>query len=96
MAELTQQSCTRASGSAARYFTQAAWSPDLEADAGFLYCAKPDKKERDAGLDHLCEQAVVQYQTGNGYSGKASSISAGRKTKRANIHPTVKPVAVMA
>jgi site-specific DNA-methyltransferase (adenine-specific) len=96
VAELTQQSCTSTSDGAAQYFTQAAWSPDLDGDVGFLYCAKPDKKERDAGLGHLCEQPVIQYQTGNGYSGRASSISAGRKTKRANIHPTVKPVAVMA
>lgn len=41
------------SGGASRFFTQAGWEPDLDGDAGFLYCAKPGKKERNAGLDHL-------------------------------------------
>ena len=37
----------------------------------------------------------VQWQTGNGASGKASSISEGRDTAYKNIHPTVKPTELM-
>lgn len=67
------------SGSAARYF----------------YCAKASKADRDEGLDHLDPQAFVQFQTGNGESGAASSLSEGRETQYRNIHPTVKPEGLM-
>jgi site-specific DNA-methyltransferase (adenine-specific) len=60
-----------------------------------FYCPKPSKKERDLGLDEIEEQATVFWQTGNGKSGKASSISEGRNTQKKNIHPTVKPVALL-
>ena len=63
--------------------------------ARFSYTAKPSSWERDIGLDDLPEQAWHQYQTGNGESGKPSSISEGRDTKRRNIHPTVKPIQLM-
>ena len=60
----------------------------------FFYCAKTSKKERDAGLN--CEEkSFVQFQTGNGASGKASSISEGRTTAYKNNHPTVKPIKLM-
>jgi site-specific DNA-methyltransferase (adenine-specific) len=61
----------------------------------FKYCAKPGKRERDAGLEHLDEKPHVQWQTGNGASGKPSSLSAGRDTRRRNTHNTVKPVELM-
>jgi DNA modification methylase len=61
----------------------------------FFYCAKPSKRERDLGLEHLTEQAWVQFQTANGTSKKASSISEGRNTKKRNVHPTVKPIELM-
>ena len=67
----------------------------IEEDWGrYFYCPKASKKERDAGL--TCEEkSFVQFQTGNGCSGKASSISEGRTTAYKNIHPTVKPIALM-
>lgn len=78
---------------------QAECRPARGADSGgasrFFFVAKPSGKERDAGLEHLEEQEWVQYQTGNGASGKPSSISAGRDTKRRNIHTTVKPIELM-
>lgn len=61
----------------------------------FKYCPKPGKRERDAGLEHLDEKPHVQWQTGNGASGKPSSWSAGRDTRRCNTHSTVKPVELM-
>jgi len=63
--------------------------------ARFFYCAKASKKDRDEGLDQMEEQQFVQWQTGNGASGKPSSMSEGRDTKRKNTHPTVKPTDLM-
>lgn len=64
--------------------------------ARFFYCAKASKSDRDEGLDAFAEQEFVQWQTGNGTSGKPSSMSEGRDTQRRNIHPTVKPTDLMA
>lgn len=61
----------------------------------FFYCAKASKSDRDEGLDQMEEQQFVQWQTGNGASGKPSSMSEGRDTKRKNTHPTVKPTELM-
>lgn len=63
--------------------------------ARFFYCAKASKKDRDEGLDQMEEKQFVQWQTGNGASGKPSSMSEGRDTKRKNTHPTVKPTELM-
>jgi site-specific DNA-methyltransferase (adenine-specific) len=64
--------------------------------ARFFYCAKASKADRDEGLEAFAEQQFVQWQTGNGTSGKPSSMSEGRDTQRRNIHPTVKPTDLMA
>ena len=63
--------------------------------ARFFYCAKASKADRDEGLSAFAPQAFVQFQTGNGESGKASSLSDGRETQYRNTHPTVKPEALM-
>lgn len=63
--------------------------------ARFFYCAKASKADRDEGLDAFEPQAFVQFQTGNGESGAASSLSEGRDTQYRNTHPTVKPEALM-
>lgn len=72
---------------------------DTYADRGsaarFFYCAKASKADRDEGLSAFVPQAFVQFQTGNGESGKASSLSDGRETQYRNTHPTVKPEALM-
>jgi site-specific DNA-methyltransferase (adenine-specific) len=68
---------------------------DTEASAArFFYCAKASKKDRDEGLT-LPPQSFVQFQTGNGASGKPSSLSEGRDTQYRNTHPTVKPTELM-
>src|SRR5690606_23474748 len=67
---------------------------DSGSAARFFYCAKAGKADRDDGLTGP-EQQVVQFQTANGTSGKASSLSEGRDTRRKNHHPTVKPTALM-
>lgn len=68
---------------------------DAGTAARFFYCAKASKADRDEGLDQFEPQAFVQYQTGNGESGAASSLSAGRDTQYRNTHPTVKPETLM-
>ncbi|MGR3376040.1 DNA-methyltransferase [Salipiger abyssi] len=68
---------------------------DTGSAARFFYCAKASKADRDHGLEDMEERRFVQWQTGNGASGVASSMSAGRDTRRRNHHPTVKPTALM-
>lgn len=63
--------------------------------ARFFYCAKASKADRDEGLDQFEPQAFVAFQTQNGASGAASSLSEGRETEYRNTHPTVKPTALM-
>ncbi|WP_242183260.1 site-specific DNA-methyltransferase [Sphingomonas sp. CARO-RG-8B-R24-01] len=75
--------------------TPAPFYGDTGSAARFFYCAKASKSDRDEGLDHLDPQAFVQFQTGNGESGAASSLSEGRETQYRNIHPTVKPEGLM-
>ena len=66
----------------------------LKDSARFFYCAKASKRDRDEGLE-TPPQPFVQFQTANGTSGKASSLSEGRNTEYRNIHPTVKPTDLM-
>lgn len=72
---------------------------DSYADSGsaarFFYCGKASQSDRDEGMEHFDPEAFVQYQTGNGESGVASSWSEGRATEYRNIHPTVKPEGIM-
>lgn len=68
---------------------------DSGSAARFFYCAKASKADREEGLSAFAPQAFVQFQTGNGESGKASSLSDGRETQYRNTHPTVKPEALM-
>lgn len=65
-----------------------------ESASRFFYCAKASKSDRDEGLS-ISEKTYTFFQTKGGASGKASSISEGRKTAYKNNHPTVKPTALM-
>jgi len=67
---------------------------DTGSAARFFYCAKASKADRDEGLSNPATP-FVQFQTGNGASGKPSSLSEGRNTEYRNHHPTVKPTALM-
>ena len=67
---------------------------DSGSAARFFYCAKASKRDRDEGLQNP-PQLFVQFQTGNGASGKPSSLSEGRNTQYRNHHPTVKPTELM-
>jgi site-specific DNA-methyltransferase (adenine-specific) len=68
---------------------------DKGSAARFFYCAKASKKDRDEGLEGFEEKPYVFFQTGNGASGKPSSLSEGLNTQYRNTHPTVKPTNLM-
>ena len=75
-------------GGASRYFTQTTWDPQW--DAPFIYQPKPSRRERNAGLDALPEHDAPGIDAGR------ENGSLGQKTApRTNMHPTVKPVALM-
>jgi len=67
-------------------------------ESRFFYTAKASRREREAGLDGMPKEIRHHFQTGNGTSGKPSSLEIA-KTKNpqphANGHPTVKPIALM-
>ena len=66
----------RIAGSAARYF----------------YCAKVNKKERNAGLDGFEEKKPVGRDEGQDVRNVPNKP---RPTSNRNSHPTVKPIALM-
>ncbi len=64
----------------------------------FFYTAKTSAKEREAGLDHLPKHGAGELTDREDGSDGLNSprAGAGRTAKgRANIHPTVKPIALM-
>ena len=70
---------------------------DSGSAARFFYCAKASKSERNAGLEGLPQQTGGKA-TGrvDGSAGLSSPrAGAGRTGGSANIHPTVKPLALM-
>jgi len=75
-------------------------------DAGgasrFFYCAKSGKAERNAGLDGFEERDGGAYAGGAGMPGRTQingewvQTDLAQRLPRANIHPTVKPISLMA
>lgn len=63
---------------------------DTGSAARFFYCAKASRSDRDAGLDGFEAQNNMRV------NGPRESEDAKHATKRANIHPTVKPTDLMA
>jgi site-specific DNA-methyltransferase (adenine-specific) len=76
-------------GGASRFFTVTEWQ------APFRYVAKPGKRERNAGLDHLPEQQVRRHSGGEFAHNSGSNESSKNGATLRNSHPTVKPLALM-
>lgn len=57
----------------------------------FFYCAKASRSERDAGLDDLPLMSVHPPEP----NGRVWDIPGSHSTPRRNVHPTVKPLALM-
>ena len=75
-------------GGASRFFYRA----DLTDDdlTSFRYVPKPDRAERDAGLDDLAEREVHRYGAGIG-----GGLDPNAPASNRNNHPTVKPLDLM-
>lgn len=93
-ADRVKSTFTANEGSAARFFKQVSpEAEDLEA-ARFMYCAKASRADRDSGLDDF---DLVRTGAMEATADASMLTSAGneRTTERRNVHPTVKPVALM-
>ena len=66
--------------------------------ARFFYCAKASKRDREEGLDHLPE---IHRVNGNKWTDQDYRVTRGERPPsaesgpRRNVHPTVKPTALM-
>lgn len=77
-------------------------APERDLDTGgasrFMYVAKADRAERERGLEHLT-RVVRNITEGHGRgpvnTSKASDDGIRENRPAANVHPTVKPVALM-
>jgi site-specific DNA-methyltransferase (adenine-specific) len=76
-------------------------STGAHADSGgasrFFYCAKTSREEREAGLDGLPIRTGAELTDSQEGQARLDSprTGAGRTGGRRNIHPTVKPIALM-
>lgn len=57
--------------------------------ARFFYCAKPNRRERDAGCEQLLRKTIQTFKIG-----REDELKAEREGTL-NIHPTVKPIELM-
>jgi site-specific DNA-methyltransferase (adenine-specific) len=83
------------SGGASRFFTAIEWEPEV--DVPFRYVPKPSKQERNAGLDGLPERRKSQLGSDKDSRDGLDPVSARFVSADpvANVHPTVKPLALM-
>ncbi len=75
-------------GGGSRYFFNADFMLDRLEDT-FVYQAKAGKKERNAGLDSL------PLRPAGGLSGRRDGSLGGKAVEARNVHPTVKPIALV-
>lgn len=61
----------------------------------YFYCAKASKKDRDNGLISFEEKQVDSLAGGDNDKEELDDVSQRFRTKKKNIHPTVKPVELM-
>ena len=95
--EIPAQQGFNDTGTAARFFFQAAWN--LERADPVLYCAKASRKERDAGLKEFERKQTKWQRKEAGVLAQGKNPVTGERTGRLitpphNPHPTVKPIAL--
>lgn len=80
------------SGSAARYFPQFQWDPEL--DVPFRYLAKASRAETEAGLQHFRLRTGAEATSSDEGQARLDSprTGSGRTGGVRNIHPTKKPI----
>lgn len=99
----SQDPSTRLSKSAVSGVTEMGTGQSVEyADRGgasrFFYCAKTSRAERNAGLEGFETELMQSVAFGEKAHGTLPYTNAPREMKprpRANVHPTVKPIALM-
>jgi site-specific DNA-methyltransferase (adenine-specific) len=73
--------------------------PGPKSEAGgasrFFYCAKPSRKERNAGLDGFPKKHTGTYAQDEWSRQNMGNTPDAKREPVANFHPTVKPVALM-
>ena len=81
-------------GTAARYFPQLEWDPELDNIMPFIYAAKATRSERDRGLEHFRERSGGEATEREDESISLASprSGAGRGGGIRNNHPTIKPI----
>jgi len=79
-------------GSKSRFFDLDAWA----VHHGFLDVAKPDTKERDFGLKGKKKEVKTYGVMNPDLTGNSNNTTGQRPAIRRNIHPTVKPIKLMA
>lgn len=62
---------------------------ELGERARFYYCAKPNRRERDTGCEHLPRRTIQTFKIG-----RTAALNAEREGAL-NVHPTVKPIELM-
>lgn len=68
---------------------------DSSSAARFFYCAKASKEDRDEGLDGLPLVPPYMVENGSKNAGSSNGVVYERHTLNRNVHPTVKPTALM-
>ena len=80
---------------ASRFFTQTRWTDGLDLEP-FYFQAKPAKKEKNAGLEHLPVKTKIYNGSGKKPGARRpGSVEAAHSSTQANFHATVKPVELL-
>jgi DNA modification methylase len=78
-----------------RAFGAGPFTPEEEQPARFFYCAKAQKEDRDDGLGDFDDKTAGE-RTGRKEGSAGINPYAGGRVPARNVHPTVKPVDLMA
>jgi site-specific DNA-methyltransferase (adenine-specific) len=81
------------SGGASRFVLNTDWGHE-HAETRFRYIAKASSAERNAGLDGFEEREMGEFSGGMG-GGASIPLKGSPPPRYRNVHPTVKPIALM-
>lgn len=82
-------------GNAARFFYNADWQAErLEAADAVIYQAKASTAEREAGLSGRQKRELQMHYMSPDTSGNSHNTTGQHAAVRANVHPTIKPIAL--
>jgi hypothetical protein len=84
-------------GGPSRYFPQFEWDPELDDLTAFRYTPKAKRAERDRGLEHFRARSAAEATDSEDGQQRLNSprTGAGRTGGVRNVHPTIKPNALL-